>query len=89
MDEQEKLEKAVDAFAEKMKKRLFQKMDEGFTGWDNLKREYDVAVKMTLKAQDVAQESSDNPHKDLVDIANFAMMLDRDPDAPYLRFGKP
>jgi hypothetical protein len=80
--EREKIRKAVDAFALKMKQRLFEKIDEGFSGWDdqNDVNLGDIAYRMTSKA---AVINSAYFGKDAVldrnrflDIANFSMMLD-------------
>lgn len=72
-----KLCKAVDVFAEKMKERLIAKARKGYFGW-NLKRDlnylkkriYDKASKFVLSGLPYDKD-------ELVDIANFSMMVDR------------
>lgn len=67
---------AVDEFAKSMKKRLLSKMKEGFKGWDDgdldLKR---LSVPLLTKAENINRIPYDIGQKEIVDVANFAMML--------------
>jgi hypothetical protein len=66
--------KAVDAFADAMKRRLADKEAEGFRGWDNID-----PVNILSRAGDkiVGPQTKDGGLgvKDSIDIANFMMML--------------
>jgi hypothetical protein len=75
------LAKALMAFVSAMLVRLIQKSNQGFTGWDSL-NEINLINRMKDKVDAVSDRYVDmimiNPEiekKDLVDIANFAMML--------------
>lgn len=65
-----KLSAAVDMFAVEMKQRLFEKLKEGRTGWDNpaLRNQFYVA----MLAQGAASPEAVGVE---ADVANFAMML--------------
>ena len=67
-DEIIRLEKAVDAFAEEMKKKLVkQYVEKGYTGWD--KPESIIMIKQKL---------ADNWRRGkYINVANLAMMLHR------------
>jgi surfactin synthase thioesterase subunit len=82
MNEREKLCKAVDEFAEAMKKRLLQKEKQGFFGWNaGSITSYNIPTRLFRKAAELyallnyAPKSEKIEDKLLVDIANFAMML--------------
>jgi hypothetical protein len=72
-----RLNKAVDEFAEKMKLRLASKARAGYTGWDDAKActRLDFETRLMKKAQ--RGSAGKKAKTDLVDIANFAMMLER------------
>lgn len=62
-----KLNKAFDEFVSEMKKRLTEKEDDGWTGWD-CPEFYGIRERLFCKLA--------NPtRKNYVDIANFCMML--------------
>lgn len=78
-DEKQRLSDAVDRFAEAMKKRLFEKADEGFRGWDDLNYNMHdgVQIRMFRKASFIWNLTVDGylPSKVFIDVANFIMML--------------
>ncbi len=73
--EKEKISKAISDFSNNMKNRMFDKLEEdGFEGWNNpmpLIQEY-IKNQLLLKS---ANAAINNNNKDLIDTANFAMML--------------
>ncbi|MEA3421671.1 MAG: hypothetical protein U9Q97_08365 [Acidobacteriota bacterium] len=69
MTEQEKIEKAVDEFATAMKEKLFEKANEGFTGWDTM---YIRQLKTMLGEHVIAQLVYGDEE---IDIANYCMFL--------------
>jgi len=75
-EEQRKLIEANEAFAEKMLARMEEKAAAGYTGWDYPAfGSCDVPRKMHEKAASVCLFGETSDPKDLVDIANYAMML--------------
>ena len=77
MSEAEKICKAIDDFADLMKKRMLAKADEGWSGWEEaFDPRYGIKPKMLAKAFRVQNERIEHiKEKELIDIANFAMML--------------
>jgi len=71
-DEPKELCDAVDIFAEKMKKRLLEKLDEGFYGWDDVHYKDDIVKKLIHKTARLCNRDVNQG----IDIANFAMMID-------------
>jgi hypothetical protein len=71
MSDKEKRDNAVDAFAKEMKKRLDEKAEQGYTGWDG---EYPDHSLMDEIFKDVLNENYTLVEKS-VDIANRLMML--------------
>jgi hypothetical protein len=70
----ERLNAAVDAFAEKMKAKLAEKAALGFTGWDAPAPE----AREVLFSKFLAHvESQCNGLDEWVDLANFCMFLER------------
>ena len=65
--EKKALSAMVDAFADEMKKKLYQKHEEGWDGWDD--ESYEELFRKRLCEQILKQ------NRDYVDIANFAAML--------------
>ena len=62
-----KLNKVFDDFTANMRKRLNQKEQEGFTGWDKQKDLFERAI-VKLTDPNITK-------KDCVDVANFAMFI--------------
>jgi hypothetical protein len=81
MNENNKLNYAVDEFALAMKERLTQKHKQGFTGWNNKDiHANSIVFKLFYKASEVYSllnfgEKRNLKKKVLVDIANFAMFI--------------
>ena len=73
--EREKLRAAVDAFADKMKAKLLRKEREGYEGWDGISP-YRLADKLWAHLK----------KGDLVDVANFCMMLSHQGHGAKLTF---
>ena len=72
----QKLTIALEQFAEEMRKRLYRKKKEGFSGWDEGDFEaYEIPRRLHDKAVDLLVNGKDSDPEDLVDIANFAMFL--------------
>lgn len=72
----QRIEKAVDSFANAIKERLSQKMREGFTGWDDHDFSMENLVnRLFSKAKNINALPHDIGRKDLVDVAAFSMML--------------
>ena len=65
--EESRLRKAVRLFAEEMKKKLIEKVYEGFEGWDDPGNREQIQIAL--------QHHSIEPEEEEVDIANLAMML--------------
>lgn len=70
MKEIDRLNKTVDEFAEEMKARLRQKHKEGFRGWGDSYMALNLDKRLIQKATKLVREK-----KDIIDIANLAMML--------------
>ena len=69
-----RLDKAVDEFASRMKRKLFDKAILGWRGWgDRTNKGY---IKARLRGH-VARLLDENALEQAVDVANLAMMLDR------------
>lgn len=62
----------VDDFAREMKKRLFEKLDEGRRGWDDPTWALPIATAMIDSAQDACYCRHDNTE---IDTACYAMFL--------------
>lgn len=78
--EKQKLSKAVDRFAHDIKMRLYQKTDEGYTGWDDDNFKANIIDDLTndsLEAKGYYVTGEFPPKKLLVDIAARAMFLSR------------
>lgn len=76
MKEQDKLNQAVDHFADAMKRRLNAKRKEGFHGWDTGSfHSFEIPNRLLTKAALVFALGHTVKKKVLVDIANLAMML--------------
>jgi hypothetical protein len=72
-----KLNKALADFTDEMRKRLAQKEQQGFTGWD---REEKIPIEglidvASLSLTDLDSEGSDKYAKTAIDVANFMMFL--------------
>ena len=81
-DEKARLEKAVDKFAYKMKKKLIKKFEEGYRGWDSKENKEIIANKLQDNCVTALEEFdknglTDKAKKEFIDIANLAMMLTR------------
>jgi len=64
MDEKERLSAAVQEFSEAMKVKLFDKTNEGKSGWDDC----------AWPVEDIKKQLIEHVEKgDFVDVANFAM----------------
>ncbi len=63
----------VEHFGIEMAARMLMKQKEGFTGWNDPTVEDDVAHRMLAKAALVTVDMAEA--KDLIDIANYAMIL--------------
>jgi hypothetical protein len=72
MEEGLRLCDAVDKFGEAMQKKLLDKLDEGYAGWDepSVFSENDLVAKFMK-----AVTSSKDLSKDAIDIANLAMFI--------------
>lgn len=68
MDDIEKINRAIDQFAEAMKEKMEEKYYEGYTGWDDITGVEGVIVQ---KLKDHTRRGNGQ----WVDVANFAMML--------------
>lgn len=67
---------AVDKFVGEMKARLNEKKREGFTGWDEgTFCSCDIPRRLHDKTLTILYEEENCNPDDLIDIANFAMML--------------
>ena len=82
MTEEDKLCVAVDEFAAAMKKRLWAKEKQGFSGWDRGDiTAYAIPTRLFGKAAELyalinySEKRPEIKDKLLIDIANFAMML--------------
>jgi hypothetical protein len=74
--EREKLEKAVDKFAGQLKERLFQKLNEGFTGWDDEDlNQRNIMRRLNEKVNHIIFLEQDAPQKAFFDVAIFSMFL--------------
>jgi hypothetical protein len=62
----------VDDFARAMKQRLFDKLMQGKSGWDNPASEPDIAEGMRDASRDAYDEYTPGAE---IDTANYAMML--------------
>jgi len=72
-EEREEINHSIDIFSEWMGKRMHCKFSKGFTGWQT-PQNFNVKERLLMKAAKIAaKEEVDD--KDLVDLANFAMML--------------
>ena len=67
MTDKEKLDKAVDDFAERMKMRLDEKREQGYTGWND----YSVAFFMRRFFWRLDEKTVS-----IIDLCNFLMMAD-------------
>ncbi len=71
-EEEKKLDEAVDAFAAEMKRRLFDKIRQGYIGWDNPKSILDAELLRGIR-DDVGAKCI--PSEKFIDIANRSMMM--------------
>jgi hypothetical protein len=72
----QKLTASVDEFSSAMLKRLREKQRQGFTGWDKSEfKALKLHRRLHEKATDVIEKGENSDPRDLIDIANFAMML--------------
>jgi hypothetical protein len=72
----QKLTQALERFCSAMKDRMKQKQRAGFTGWDGPGFSVcNVPRRMHDKSLNVLLQGDECEPKDLVDIANMAMML--------------
>lgn len=70
------LQGALDEFTAAMQRRLEEKEREGYAGWDGPGfDDYDIPFRMGRKSEKVYCNGEHANPKDLVDIANFAMLL--------------
>lgn len=65
IDELEKIDWAVDDFADEMKKKMKQKLKEGYKGWDDIKNKSILSKKLKEHIE----------KGDMVDVANYCMMI--------------
>ena len=72
MTESERLEMVVDDFADRMKKKLLQKEDEGWSGWRRKVHSQDFEDRLIEHALCGIRGDS----AQWVDVANFAAFLD-------------
>lgn len=72
-EEYAEINHGVSVFSEWMVKRMLGKAGKGFTGWQH-PQNFNVKERMLLKAAKIATTENLND-KDLIDVANFAMML--------------
>lgn len=73
-EEKQRLREALDAFVFKMENRLYEKILEGFEGWDDVAWREGMENNLVTKANRVNWYSPDFK-KNLIDIANLAMFL--------------
>ena len=76
--EKRKLNQAVIDFSHKMKMRLFQKVEEGYNGWDDKEYRNIIIRDLLTEIHDIELMESNGQKcnkKRFVDIANRAMML--------------
>lgn len=76
--DKQKRDKAIDAFVIALKARLDAKEAEGYTGWDELKPEYNIAQRLNTKSIDLmigTSEGEGTVTKDCLDIANFSFII--------------
>jgi len=71
-NETEEILRAVNIFSEWMAKRMLHKASAGFTGWQH-PNEYSIKERLLEKAKLIDGDFGED--KDLIDVANFAMML--------------
>jgi len=73
-----KLHETAARFALKTTMRLFDKVDEGFQGWDDPDYLKDIANRMLNKAAKInlcVSDQSPVNEKDLLDLSTFAMFI--------------
>ena len=77
MSEAEKICKAIDDFADLMKKRMLEKAEDGWSGWEEaFDPKYNIKPRMLAKTYVVRDTVAIHMRaKELIDIANYAMML--------------
>ena len=87
-DEKMRLSAAVDAFAEKMKARLFQKVDEGYLGWDDTG--WDIVASMCHETGQLSSRAftPEQKMRKSVDLADFAMFYHHRYEQYQLQKGK-
>jgi len=73
MDEKERLRKAVDEFALKMKAKLLEKHAEGYVGWDDAGNYNEIAQLLMMTTLQLIE----GEEHQAVNVANYAMMMDR------------
>lgn len=73
MTEQKRLNKAVDAFAEAMKAKLLEKMNNGYRGWDNPNCREGILALAEANMNEIAR--GDHIRKRCVSAANYLMMI--------------
>lgn len=69
--ERQRLIAAVDAFAAEMKKRLLEKLRDGWAGWREGEYQEEIGERMIYNA---TRAEKNNDLQSLVDAANLAMM---------------
>jgi len=75
IDDRIDLGKAVNTFSDQMYKRLIQKLEEGYHGWDSDSAE--VIGNVLSKLEKSVDNLFNGEFDQCVDIANLVMMLDR------------
>jgi len=72
-----KLRNALKEFSEKQKQVLFEKVDEGFSGWDFGILTDDLELRLLSDAKDIRDLVMENGlyQRKLIHIANYAMFL--------------
>lgn len=71
--EEQEIAQAIDVFSTYMTKRMLQKVSEGITGW---RQPQDLKIRERLLFKVIRVVGDDTPtDKDLIDIANLAMIL--------------
>ncbi len=65
MTDRKKLRAAVEAFSTEMEKKLLDKLDDGFFGWDMEENDFNFRCNLMIHLE----------KKDYVDVGNFAMFL--------------
>lgn len=70
MEDFEKITQVIDDFAQAMKNRMKEKLDEGYTGWDDPDNVGETEGRLENA---VEEHLNDSPHE--VNIANLAMIL--------------